>query len=40
MSSVVIVADTRTEGVLERSLSKMQKAHNTAHIGQASRRKV
>lgn len=34
--SEVIVAGTRPEGVLKRSLFKMQKAHNISHTDQAS----
>lgn len=34
--SELIVADTRTEEVLEKSLLKIQKAHNTSHTGQSS----
>ena len=36
VSNELIVADTRTEEVLETSLLKIQRAHNTSHTGQSS----
>lgn len=36
VSNELIVADTRTDEVLDKSLLRIQKAHNTSHTGQSS----